>query len=56
MSFPVYPETISAGSAELDGSPVNLLGFNLEFLDPEFTENITATALLRNIKCCLFKL
>ena len=27
---------------ESDGSPVNLLGFKLEFLDAEFIENITA--------------
>ena len=54
--FPMYPETISDGSAESDGSPVNLLGFNLEFLDQEFIENFTTMGLLKNIKCCLLKL
>ena len=34
------PETIFDGSAESDGSPVNLLGFNLEFLAQEIIENI----------------
>ena len=33
-------ETISDGSAESDGSPVKLLGFNMEFLGQEIIENI----------------
>ena len=37
---------MSGGSAESDGSPVNFLAFNLEFLDPEIIENITTTGLL----------
>ena len=52
----MYPETISEGSAESDGSPVNLLSFNLEFHDQEFIENITTTDLLKNIKCREYKI
>ena len=37
---PMSLETISDGSAESVGSPVNLLGFNLEFLGQELIENI----------------
>ena len=37
---PMSLETIFDGSAESDGSPVNLLGFNLEFLGQEIIENI----------------
>ena len=37
---PMSPETIFDGSAESDGSPVNLLGLNLEFLAQEIIENI----------------
>ena len=47
------PETFSDGSAESDGSPVNLFGFNLEFLGPEISENNYHTGFVRNIKCCL---
>ena len=51
------PETISNDSAESDGSPVNLLGFNLEFLGPEIIENITTLGLLEiSSVVCLFKL
>ena len=49
---PMSPETISDGSAESDGSPVKLLGFNLEFLSQELIENIPH-CFGRNIKCCL---
>ena len=41
MSFSeVSGNKISDGSADSDGSPVNLLGFNLEFLGQEIIENI----------------
>ena len=50
-------ETISDGSVESDGSPVNLLGFNLKFLGPETIENITTLRLLEiSSVVCLFKL
>ena len=45
------------GFAESDGSPVNLLGFNFEFLGPEIIENITTLGLLEmSSVVCLFKL
>ena len=51
------PETFSDGSAESDGSQVNLLGFNLEFLGTKSTENITTLGLLEiSSVVCLFKL
>ena len=51
------PETFSDGFAESDGSPVNLLGFNFEFLGPEIIENITTLGLLEiSSVVCLFKL
>ena len=57
MSFPMSPETFSDGFAESDGSPVNLLGFNFEFLGPEIIENITTLSLLEiSSVVCLFKL
>ena len=50
------PETISDGSAESEGSPVNLLGFNLELLGQEI-ENITTLGLVEiSSVVCLFKL
>ena len=50
-------ETISDGSAESDGSAVNLLGFNLEFLGQEIIENITTLGLVEiSSVVCLFKL
>ena len=50
-------ETICDGPAESDGSPVNLLGFNLEFLGQEITENITTLGLVEiSSVVCLFKL
>ena len=54
---PMSLETISDGSAESDDSPVNLLGFNLEFLGQEIIENITTVGLVEisNV-VCLFKL
>ena len=51
------PETFSDGFAESDGSSVNLLGFNFEFLGPEIIENITTLSLLEiSSVVCLFKL
>ena len=50
------PETIFDGSAESDGSPVKLLGFNLEF-GQEIIENIIPHCLVEiSSVVCLFKL
>ena len=51
------PETFSDGFAESDGSPVNLMGFNFDFLGLEIIENITILGLLEiSSVLCLFKL
>ena len=53
---PMSPETISDGSAESDGSPVKLLGLNLEF-GQEIIENIIPHCLVEiSSVVCLFKL
>ena len=51
------PGTFPDGLAESDGSPVNVLGFNFEFLGPEIIETITTLGLLEmSSVVCLFKL
>ena len=53
---PMSLETISDGSAESDGSPVNLLGFKSEFLGQEIKYNTTLCLVEISNVVCLFKL
>ena len=50
------PETVSDDSVESDGSPVNLLGFNLEFLGWKLLKILPHCLLEISSVVCLFKL